>query len=267
MRLCTGLDAAAAGRARRAAAAAIQATDAAFCAFASQLPCPHVDAGIAAGGPCLPEGWAGVMARQSRHPLAATRWQPCHARARACHAAAYVLTCRRRRRRRRLQAQRAAELAEAVLSLDPRNVLALFVLGQARSTLGSAAAAADAFRSAAALTRGAPEGQRRQLHMAALENMLLACDAALPPNWIAQLHDEARLEAVQAGVAAAVHRAGPAARVLVCGGLGLEAVLAARAGAAGVTAYCPGDPFTASLAAELAADSGCADCVATAHRS
>ena len=192
--------------------------------------------------------------------------------------------CRRRRcfhRRRPIrlphppQPRRALELATAALKLDPANVLALFVSGQAHAALGSAAAAADAFRRAAALTAGAAPGSpAHQLHVAAADNLLLECDAALPPDWLAALHDELRLGALQAGIAAAVRAAAAEAgasaaaaagpRVLVCGGLGVEAVLAAQAGAAAVTCYCEGNPLTAALAAQLAADSGCGARVAPA---
>lgn len=94
----------------------------------------------------------------------------------------------------------------------------------------------------------------------------------MPPGWIAALHDAPRLAALQAGIAAAVQQAALASgggtqqplRVLVCGGLGLEAVLAAQAGASAVTLFCEGNPLAAHLAAELAADSGCADRLSTA---
>lgn len=165
-----------------------------------------------------------------------------------------------------LQPRRALELAAAALKLDPANLLALFVAGQAQSALGAAAAAADAFRRAVALTSGAAPGSHaHQLHMAAADNLLLECGTALPSDWLAALHDAPRLAALQAAIAEAVQAVGSGgARVLVCGGLGVEAVLAAQAGAAAVTCYCAGNPLTAALAGQLAADSGCGARVATA---
>ena len=146
-------------------------------------------------------------------------------------------------------------------------------MGQAHAALGAAPAAADAFRRCALLTAGAaPGSQRHALHTTATDNALLESEAVLPPSWIAALHDAPRLAALQAGIAAAVQQAAladggstrPPPCVLVCGGLGLEAVLAAQAGAGAVTLFCEGNALVAGLAAELAADSGCADRLSTA---
>lgn len=103
---------------------------------------------------------------------------------------------------------------------------------------------------------------------------MLESEAVLPPNWIAALHDAPRLAALQAGIAAAVQQAAQRSgggggstqppRVLVCGGLGLEAALAAQAGAAHVALLCQDNPLAARLAAQLAADSGWADRLTTA---
>ncbi|PRW45255.1 ribosomal L11 methyltransferase [Chlorella sorokiniana] len=146
-------------------------------------------------------------------------------------------------------------------------------MGQAAAALGQAAAAADAFRRCTELTAHAQPGtQLHALHQTATDNLLLESAAVLPPSWIASLHDEPWLAALQAGIAAALQQASQCSsdgtqlppRVLVCGGLGLEAVLAAQAGAQHVAMLCQDNPLTARLAAELAAASGCADRVTTA---
>lgn len=162
-----------------------------------------------------------------------------------------------------LQPKRALALGQTALKLDPTNALALFVTGQAYGAVGKAAAAADAFsRAARATSAAAPGTPGHQLHVAAADNLLLECDAALPHNWIAALHDAPRLAALQAAIGVAVRQASDrnssGAHVLVCGGLGLEAVMAAQAGAAAVVVCCEGNPLAAALAAALAADSGCA---------
>ncbi len=174
------------------------------------------------------------------------------------------------------QARRALALLEAALRLDPRSALAYFTAGQAHAALGAAAAAAAAFGRCAECTAHATPGtQQHALHQTATDNLLLESEAALPPNWIAALHDEPRLAALKAGIAAAVQQAAQQGgsssssphlppRVLVCGGLGLEAVLAAQAGAQHVSVLCQDNPLTARLAAELAADSGCGDRVTAA---
>lgn len=173
------------------------------------------------------------------------------------------------------QARRALALLEAALLLDGRSPLVHFTLGQAHAALGAAAAAADAFRRCSELTAGAPPGtQLHALHQTATDNLLLESAAAgvLPPGWIAALHDAPRLAALQAGIAAAVQQAAQLGssisqhqpQVLVCGGLGLEAVLAAQAGAPHVAVLCQDNPLAARLAAQLAADSGCAERVSTA---
>ncbi|KAI7840927.1 hypothetical protein COHA_005358 [Chlorella ohadii] len=174
------------------------------------------------------------------------------------------------------EARRALALLEAALRLDPRSALAYFTAGQAHAALGAAAAAAAAFGRCAECTAHATPGtQQHALHQTATDNLLLESEAALPPNWIAALHDEPRLAALKAGIAAAVQQAAQQGgsssssphlppRVLVCGGLGLEAVLAAQAGAQHVSVLCQDNPLTARLAAELAADSGCGDRVTAA---
>lgn len=165
-----------------------------------------------------------------------------------------------------LQPQHAADLLQAALHLDSRNALALFLLGNAHAALGAHAAAAHAFRQAARLTGdAAPDSQRHQLHITATENLLLESGHALPAEWVAALHDAPRLAALERGIAAAV-QCDPAgdSRVLVVGGMGLEAVMVAQAGAAAVAVYCPDNPLAASLVAELAAGSGCPHRVAAA---
>lgn len=189
----------------------------------------------------------------------------CHHRCR--HDAALIVSqpCR-------LQPERALDLLDAAFKLEGAadNALVHFVAGNAHAALGLHAAAAAAFRRAAALTAGAEPGStRHQLNVTATENLLLEAERVLPPSWLPALHDMPRLAALQAGIARALESAAAAslaaapsslkpARVLVLGGLGVEAVLAAKAGAASVAALCLGNPLGAELTAQLAADSACA---------
>ncbi|KAL4448320.1 hypothetical protein ABPG75_005539 [Micractinium tetrahymenae] len=175
--------------------------------------------------------------------------------------------------------ERALELLDAAFKLNGAagNPLAHFVAGSARAALSQHAAAAAAFRQAAALTSGAePSSTRHQLHVTATDNLLLEAERVLPPSWLPALHDAPRLAALQAGIGRAVATAAAAAaaapsspaapkppRVLVLGGFGVEAVLAAKAGAASVSALCLDNPLAAELTAQMAADSGCAAAAVT----
>lgn len=171
-----------------------------------------------------------------------------------------------------LQPERALGLLDAATQLDSTNSLVDFTKGQAHGALSRASAAAACFRRAAQLTAGAPPGtQLHQLHVAAAENALLKAEEVLSPGWLASLHDAARLDRLRTSIAAAVGHAGgaggpAAARVLVCGGMGIEGVLAAQAGAGAVTLLAQGSPLAAELACQLAADSGCGGDVAVVEQ-
>ncbi len=177
-----------------------------------------------------------------------------------------------------LQPERALQLLDAAFKLHGAvdNALAHFVAGSAHAALSQHAAAAAAFRRCAALTAGAEPGSaRHQLNVTATDNLLLEAERVLPPSWLPSLHDAPRLARLQAGIASAVAAAAatPALsdapnaanppRVLTLGGMGVEAVLAAKAGAASVAALCLNNPLGAELTAQLAADSGCCAGVVT----
>ncbi|KAL4857659.1 Protein arginine N-methyltransferase 7 [Chlorella vulgaris] len=161
--------------------------------------------------------------------------------------------------------ERAVDLARQALNIEPASILAFFVLGSAHAALSAHADAAAAFRRVVQLTAGSrPDTQRHHLHVAAAQNMLLESKHALPSSWIPTLNDARRLATVQQSIQAAVAQFSSPPRVLVCGGMGLEAVMAAQAGAAAVSILCLGNPLAASLSAELAAASGCGDRVVAA---
>lgn len=177
-----------------------------------------------------------------------------------------------------LQPERALQLLDAAFKLHGAadNALAHFVAGSAHAALSQHAAAAAAFRCCAALTAGAEPGStQHQLNVTATDNLLLEAERVLPPSWLPALHDAPRLARLKAGIASAVAAAAAAPalsdapnaanppRVLVLGGMGVEAVLAAKAGAASVAALCLDNPLEAELTAQLAADSGCGAGVVT----
>lgn len=164
-----------------------------------------------------------------------------------------------------MQPERAVDLARQALDIDSVSILAFFVLGSAHAALSAHAEAAAAFRRVVQLTAGSqPDTQRHHLHVAAAQNMLLESKHALPSSWIPTLNDARRLATVEQSIRAAVAQFSSPPRVLVCGGMGLEAVMAAQAGAAAVSILCLGNPLAASLSAELAAASGCGDRVVAA---
>jgi Flp pilus assembly protein TadD/precorrin-6B methylase 2 len=146
--------------------------------------------------------------------------------------------------------------ARRAAQLQPNSSVAHATAGVVLHEMGRNVEAVAALRRAVQLDPGNREAQSN----------LRAVHAAMVPTWhFAMLNDDARNEAYDRGIRAAVK---PGDHVLEVGaGSGLLAMMAARAGAARVTA-CEANPALAEVAQQIVAANGLADRVAViGHRS
>jgi len=144
--------------------------------------------------------------------------------------------------------------ARRAAQLQPNSPVAHATAGVLLHELGRHAEAAAALRRAVQLDPGEREAQ---------SNLRVAC-AAMVPKWrFAALNDDARNDAYDRAIRAAVK---PGDHVLEIGaGSGLLAMMAARAGAARVTS-CEANPVLAEVAQQVAAANGLADRVTVVGR-
>lgn len=151
------------------------------------------------------------------------------------------------------RADLAIAALEASCAADPGNALYANNLAVMLSDAGRKTEALDHFARALALEPG-------NIHIA---HQLRRLSAELVPFWhIPMLNDTRRNDAFEAAIIAALAEKGADARVLDIGtGSGLLAMMAARAGAASVTA-CEMVPVIAAVARRIIADNGYADRIA-----
>ena len=142
---------------------------------------------------------------------------------------------------------------EAAVAADPTDAVAANNLAVTLADAGRKHEALEQFTRARALQPG-------NLH---IEHQIRRLSAEIVPFWhIPMLNDTRRNDAFEAAIIAAIAEAGPEARVLDIGtGSGLLAMMAARAGARGVTA-CEMVPVIAETARRIIADNGYADRIA-----
>lgn len=154
---------------------------------------------------------------------------------------------------------------EAVVSLsraclaDPANPVAANNHAVMLAREGRSLEALDEWRRAAALVPNDNDVGRQIRHQ-----MRRHCTEQVPFWHIPMMNDTRRNEAFEAAILSAIERVGPNARVLDIGtGSGLLSMMAARAGAATITA-CEAVPIIADMARTIVAENGYADRV-TVH--
>lgn len=174
--------------------------------------------------------WERLLALAPDHPL-------------ACHEIGLIHASRG-------QFEDAIAALKAACAADPDNAVASNNLAVTLADAGRKTEALEEFARALALQPG-------NIH---IEHQIRRLSAEMVPFWhIPMLNDTRRNQAFEAAIIAALAEKGPEAQVLDIGtGSGLLAMMAARAGAQGVTA-CEMVPIIAAMARRIIADNGYAE--------